>query len=64
MCTIEGFPIGRDTIRALSRELTSYCVEDELAGEAEHQALGRRGLNQTADLEMESTRWILKLFLR
>lgn len=48
----------------MSRELASFGVEDELAGEAENGALGRRGLNQRADLEMESTGWILKLFQR
>lgn len=51
-------------IRALFRELTSSSVEDELAGEAGGQALGRQGLNQIADSEIERMRWILKLFQR
>lgn len=51
-------------IRALLRELTSGGVEDELVGEAAAQVLGRQHLNQTADLEMERTGWILQLFER
>lgn len=51
-------------IRALFRGLTSSGVEDELAGEAAAQVLGRQGLNQTADLDMERAGWILKLFRR
>lgn len=51
-------------IRALFRELTSLGVEDELAGEAEDRALGRRGWSQIADLEMERAGWVLKLFQR
>lgn len=51
-------------IRALLRELTSGSGENELAGEAEDQALDRQGLHQIADLEMKRTGWILKLFQR
>lgn len=41
-------------MRALFRELTSSSVEDELAAEAGGQALGRQGLNQIADSEIEN----------
>lgn len=51
-------------IRASFRELTSSGVEDELAGEAAAQVLGRQGLNQTADLDTERAGWVLKLFRR
>lgn len=35
-----------------------------LVGEAAAQVLGRQHSNQTADLEMERTGWILQLFER